>query len=82
MSDKIMQIKDYPYFYTDGEELYTNVENYKCRVQWVYRPCKYRKLSGWKKNYLGQLVYPIKKENRNINTDKIYFFKDDLKSYL
>lgn len=81
MSDKIVQIKDYPYFYTDGKELYTNVDNYKTKVQWVYRPSKYRKLSGWKKNYLGQIYYPIKIQNRNNDKKRIYFFQDELINY-
>ena len=63
----ILQISDFPYFYTDGKELYSNCGSYQT----------YRKLNGWKRVYTGRWRYPIKQANRN-STYCVYFFKDEL----
>ncbi len=64
----IIQIKDFPYFYTDGKELYSNKGMFG----------SYRKLSGWAKVYTGRWRYIIKKEYRHKSKYPVYFYKDDL----
>jgi len=60
----IVQIKDYPYYWTDGIEIYSNNG-------------KFKKLTGWKQTYNYRWRYNIKKTERKTNFYS-YFFKDEL----
>ena len=62
----ILQISDYPYYWTDGFDIYS------------YLSGKHKKLSGWRLTYKGRLRYPIKKQHRNLNEHPAYFYKDEL----
>jgi hypothetical protein len=69
MSDKLFQLKHYPYFYTDGTEIYSFVNN------------KFRKLNGWKQTYLYRQKYCIKPSLNPFNKLNI-IYRDELKNYI
>ena len=63
----IVQIKEYPYYWTDGTDIYSNNR-------------KFRKLTGWKQTYNYRWRYAIKMDSRKTNQYK-YFYKDELHDY-
>ncbi len=64
----LIQITEHPYYWTDGDDIYS------------FRK-KFKKLNGWRLTYLGRLRYSIKADRRGTENNK-YFYKDDLKKYL
>ena len=69
MTDELYQLKDYPYYFTDGVDIYSFVNN------------NFRKLSGWKQTFLYREKYCIKPALNPFNKPNI-IYRDELKKYI